>query len=85
LLLVELLGVVNQPAGSALAALALNGFIVWLKSIGAAAAVNSGDASKVPIVVVALLRVLGSTVNDTTSLGAILEETLEAHFACSGK
>ncbi|XP_034233842.1 ectopic P granules protein 5 homolog isoform X2 [Thrips palmi] len=76
LLLTELLGVVNQPPGSALGALALESCVSWLSSLGSV----PGSQRQSTVVVPALLKVVGSTVNDSSALGGILEATLESYF-----
>ena len=76
LLLTEFLGVVNQPPGSALGALALESCVSWLSSLGSV----PGSQRQSTVVVPALLKVTGTTVNDSAALGALLEAAFEAYF-----
>lgn len=76
LLLTELLGVVNQPPGSALGSLALESCVSWVSSLGSV----PGSQRQSHVVVPALLKVVGSIVNDSSALGSILEATLESYF-----
>lgn len=76
LLLTELLGAVNQPPGSALGAMALESCVSWLSSLGSV----PGSQRQSVVVVPALLKVIGSTVNDSAALGSLLEATFEAYF-----
>lgn len=73
LLLSEILGLVNQSANSPVTGLAMEALLGWL-----------GTRSAGSVVVAALLRVLGITVANCDTLGALLEASLTAFFRKSG-
>lgn len=79
LLMAELLGAVNQPPGSAFGAVALDSCVAWLSALGSV----PGSQRQSTVVVPAMLKVIGSTVNDSAALGSLLEASFEAYFNSS--